>query len=50
MSVVEKWSESPYKRAVSAAIERKLMVLGQRTAAREAAKKDLNPRIFALSH
>ena len=39
LSVVEKWTESPYKRAVSAAIEHKLMVLGQHTAAREA-KKD----------
>jgi hypothetical protein len=28
LSVVEKWAESPYKRAVSAAIEHKLMVLG----------------------
>jgi hypothetical protein len=27
LSVVETWSESPYKRAVSAAIEHKLMVL-----------------------
>ena len=31
LSVVERWSESPYKRAVSAAIEHKLMVLGQHT-------------------
>ena len=29
LSVVEAWVESPYKRAVSAAIEHKLMVLGQ---------------------
>ena len=29
LSVVEKWAESPYKRAVSDAIEHKLMVLGQ---------------------
>lgn len=29
LSVVETWEESPYKRAVSAAIEHKLMVLGQ---------------------
>jgi hypothetical protein len=29
MSVVETWAESPYKRAVSAAIEHKLMVLEQ---------------------
>jgi hypothetical protein len=29
LSVVETWSESPYKRAVSAAIEHKLMVLAQ---------------------
>jgi hypothetical protein len=35
LSVVEQWAESPYKRAVSAAIEHKLMVLGQHTAARE---------------
>jgi hypothetical protein len=27
LSVVETWSDSPYKRAVSAAIEHKLMVL-----------------------
>jgi hypothetical protein len=40
LSVVEKWPESPYKRAVSVAIEHKLMVLGQDTAAREDAKKD----------
>lgn len=31
LSVVETWSESPYKRAVSAAIEHKLMILGQHT-------------------
>ena len=36
LSVVEQWSESPYKRAVSAAIEDKLMVLNQDTVAREA--------------
>lgn len=40
LSVVQRWSESPYKRAVSAAIEHKLMVLGRHTAAREEAKKD----------
>jgi hypothetical protein len=40
LSVVERWSDSPYKRAVSAAIEHKLMVLGQHTAAREEPKKD----------
>ena len=33
LSVVETWSESPYKRAVSAAIEHKLMVLGQHATA-----------------
>jgi len=33
LSVVEKWAESPYKKAVSAAIEHKLIVLGQDTAA-----------------
>jgi hypothetical protein len=33
LSVVETWSESPYKRAVSAAIKHKLMILGQHTAA-----------------
>ncbi len=33
LSVVETWSESPYKRAVSAAIEHKLMILGRHTAA-----------------
>ena len=32
LSVVETWSESPYKRAVSAAIEHKLMILGRHTA------------------
>jgi hypothetical protein len=31
LSVVETWSESPYKKAVSAAIEHKLMILGQPT-------------------
>ena len=35
-SVVEKWSDSPYKRAVSAAIEHKLMILEQHPAALEA--------------
>lgn len=39
LSVVEKWSESPYKRAVSAAIEHKLRVLAQHTAAREEGKR-----------
>ena len=29
LSVVKKWSESPHKRAISAAIEYKLMILGQ---------------------
>ena len=33
LSVVETWAESPYKRAVSAAIEHKLIILGQDTAA-----------------
>jgi hypothetical protein len=42
LSVVETWSESPYKRAVSAAIEHKLMVLGQYTAGREEAARDAN--------
>jgi hypothetical protein len=36
LSVVERWSDSPYKRAVSAAIEHKLMVLDQDTVARAA--------------
>jgi hypothetical protein len=36
LSVVEKWSDSPYKRAVSVAIEHKLMILGQHPAALEA--------------
>lgn len=40
LSVVERWSESPYKRAVSAAIEHKLMVLELEGAAREEAKND----------
>jgi hypothetical protein len=40
LSVVEKWSESPYKRAVAAAIEHKLTVLRQHAAAREEARKD----------
>ena len=39
LSVVKTWSESPYKRAVSTAIEHKLMVLGQHTATHEEAKK-----------
>ena len=29
LSVVEGWPESPYKRAVLAAIERRLMILGR---------------------
>ena len=32
LSVVQTWSDSPYKRAVSAAIEHKLMILGQHAA------------------
>ena len=40
LSVVERWSESPYKRAVSAAIEHKLMVLELQTGLREEAKSD----------
>ena len=36
LSVVEKWSDSPYKRAVWAAIEHKLMILEQHPAALEA--------------
>lgn len=36
LSVVERWSESPYKKAVSAAIKHKLTVLDQDTVAREA--------------
>jgi hypothetical protein len=40
LSVVEKWSESSYKRAVTAAIEHKLMVLAQDAAARQEATKD----------
>ena len=39
LSVVEKWSESPYKRAVSAAIEHKLTVLAQHPTAREEGKR-----------
>jgi len=39
LSVVEKWPESSLKKAVSAAIEHKLMALGQHTAACEEAKK-----------
>ena len=31
LSVVETWSDSPYRRAVSAAIEHKLMILEQPT-------------------
>ena len=42
LSVVETWSESPYKRAVSAAIEHKLMVLERHTAAHEDAARDAN--------
>ena len=40
LSVVERWSESPYKRAVSAAIEHKLMVLELETALREEIEND----------
>ena len=40
LSVVERWSESPYKRAVSAAIEHKLMVLELQTALRVEARND----------
>jgi hypothetical protein len=40
LSVVETWSDSPYKRAVSAAIEHKLMVLAQYAAAVEEATKN----------
>ena len=40
LSVVETWSESPYKKAVSAAIEHKLMVLARHIAAREEATRD----------
>jgi len=36
LSVVEKWAESPYNRAVSAAIGHKLVVLEQHPAACEA--------------
>jgi hypothetical protein len=39
LSVVETWEESPYKRAVSAAIQHKLLVLGHDTLARETNKK-----------
>jgi cob(I)alamin adenosyltransferase len=35
LSVVVEWSESPYKRAVLAAIEHKLMILGQDLATRQ---------------
>lgn len=40
LSVVETWSDSPYKRAVSAAIEHKLMVLAQYAAAVEEVTKN----------
>ena len=40
LSVVETWSESPYKRAVSAAIQHKLMVLERHPAACEVGKRD----------
>jgi hypothetical protein len=43
LSVVERWSESPYKRAVSAAIEHKLMVLELESAPPEEAKHDASP-------
>jgi hypothetical protein len=48
LSVVEKWAESPYKKAVSAAIEHKLMVLGQHTAAREANPSSSRARRFEV--
>jgi hypothetical protein len=43
LSVVETWSESPYKRAVSAAIEHKLMILGRHTAA---GRTQLQPQLL----
>jgi hypothetical protein len=42
LSVVETWAESPYKRAVSAAIEHKLIVLGHREECTPAAKINLS--------
>ena len=47
LSVVEKWSDSPYKRAVSAAIEHKLMILRQHPAALEA-KNDASRTRYAV--
>jgi hypothetical protein len=40
LTAVEEWPESPYKRAVSAAIEHKLMILDRDSAAREKAKRE----------
>ena len=50
LSVVERWSESPYKRAVSAAIEHKLMVLELQAALREEAKNDASAVNSATRH
>jgi len=50
LSVVETWAESPYKRAVSAAIEHKLIVLGQGKAAGTNPTTTPNfPALFSLS-
>jgi hypothetical protein len=42
LSVVERWSESPYKKAVSASIEHKLRALRQHPAAGEQAESTLD--------
>jgi hypothetical protein len=39
LSMVERWAQSPYKRAVMAAIQHKLMVLKQDDKTRERAKR-----------
>jgi hypothetical protein len=44
LSVVETWSESPYKNAVSAAIRHKLTILGQHSAAGLNSITDLDSR------
>lgn len=41
LSMVKEWAESPYKKAASAAIEYKLMVLAQQREAREVSKRQL---------
>lgn len=50
LSVVQRWSDSPYKRAVSAAIEHKLMVLDLEAALREEAKDGASAPNYRMKH